>query len=96
MAHVTNQQLKQGTCRNTIGRWCRDVLAPILFFVSESPEELTRIYVSVFDDDTCMACAAWHGVEFDVDAEVVSLPNPYCTCPQGCRCYWDRLAPLPS
>jgi hypothetical protein len=48
----------------------------------------SRVCMSVFDDETCVACAAWHGVEFDVDDAVVELPNVHCTCPLGCRCYW--------
>jgi hypothetical protein len=44
--------------------------------------------MSVFDHETCVACAAWHGVEFDVEDSVVELPNVHCTCPLGCRCYW--------
>jgi hypothetical protein len=48
----------------------------------------SRICMSVFDHETCAACAAWHGVEFDVEDGVVELPNVHCTCPLGCRCFW--------
>ena len=40
-----------------------------------------------------MVCAAWHGVQFDIDDDVVVLPNKHCTCPQGCRCRWIPAEP---
>ena len=48
----------------------------------------SRVCMSVFDHETCAVCAAWHGVEFDVEDAVVELPNVHCTCPLGCRCSW--------
>ena len=59
-----------------------------MFAVKETIREATKICVSVFDDETCLVCATWHGVAFEADDDVIVLPNRHCTCPHGCRCRW--------
>lgn len=47
-----------------------------------------QIYSAVMDVDTCDACAQWDGKRFRLNATSVQIPNPQCTCTNGCRCCW--------
>jgi hypothetical protein len=47
-----------------------------------------RVYSAVLDGEPCAECERWDGVFFELDDCRVSIPNPQCTCAEGCHCYW--------
>lgn len=50
-----------------------------------------QTYSAVMDMDTCDACARWDGRHFRLNATSVQIPNPECTCAEGCRCCWTLV-----
>jgi hypothetical protein len=47
-----------------------------------------KIYSAVMDDLTCISCAVRDGIELELDDQSLFVPNPDCTCEEGCRCCW--------
>lgn len=57
--------------------------------MSEHPEGCrAKVATAVMDMETCDECASWDGVELALEDERLAMPNPDCTCPDGCRCCW--------
>jgi hypothetical protein len=53
-----------------------------------SGEIRSKVCSAVMDEETCAECESWDGVELALDDHRVELPNPLCTCAEGCRCIW--------
>jgi len=60
-------------------------------FRESNPEERKEMGLRIYtcnDDYVCEECNKLANRRYKIDGKIPDLPNPFCTCQDGCRCYY--------